>query len=199
MSDWEKWISADDLPLLAKAAMGHYWFETLHPFSDGDGRPGRLVVVLQLIYTGALRYPTLDISPWLEARKDEYQDQLLRLSESGEPGPWLEFFCGAVHHQADDAVARIEKIVQIREWMRAALKRAKARGVVLDLVDDLIAYPMITASLAARLHSVTYPPSNAAIQKLVELGFLTETTGRNDGRIFACREIMAAVEGPLRT
>lgn len=197
MSDWEKWINADnDIPLLVKAALGHYQFETLHPFSDGNGRLGRLVVVLQLVYNEALTYPILNISPWLEERKDEYKDHLLRVSETGDPDPWLQFFFQAVRHQADDAVARIERIVQIRNRMRGALRDAKARGVVLEIVDDLIGYPVITVSEAAGLHRVTFPPANSAIQKLVELGFLTEITGGNYNRIFVCREIISAVESP---
>lgn len=200
MSDWEKWINADDdLPLLVKAALGHYQFETLHPFSDGNGRLGRLVVVLQLIYSGALRYPILNISPWLEERKDDYKDHLLHLSETGESDAWLQFFFQAVRHQSDDAVSRIERIVGIRNTMREALRNARARGVVLDIVDDLIGYPVITVPQAAQLHGVTYPPANGAIQKLVELGFLAEITGRNYGRVFVCREIMSAVEGPNPT
>jgi Fic family protein len=73
MSDWEKWINADDtIPLLVKVALGHYQFETLHPFTDGNGRLGRLIMVLQLIYANALRYPILNLSPYLELRKEEY-------------------------------------------------------------------------------------------------------------------------------
>lgn len=196
VSDWEKWInSEDDLPLLVKAALGHYQFESLHPFSDGNGRLGRLVVVLQLIDNGALSYPILNISPWLEERKDEYKDHLLRVSETGDPDAWLQFFFEAVRSQADDAVRRIERIVEIRNRMRERLRQAKARGVVLEIVDDLIAYPVITVTQAAELHNVTYPPANHAIQKLVELGFLSEITGSNYNRIFVCREILAAVEG----
>jgi Fic family protein len=197
MSDWEKWLNAeDDLPLLVKAALGHYQFETLHPFSDGNGRLGRLVVVLQLIYNGALKYPILNISPWLEERKDEYKDHLLQLSQTGNFDPWLQFFFEAVRHQAEDAVSRIERIVEIRNRMREQLRQVKARGVVLEIVDDLIGYPVITVSQAAELHDVTFPPANSAIQRLVDLGYLTEITGGGYKRIFVCREIMAAVENP---
>ncbi len=80
--------------------------------------------------------------------------------------------------------------------MRGALRDAKARGVVLEIVDDLIGYPVITVSEAPGPHGVTFPPANSAIQKLVELGFLTEVTGGNYNRIFVCREIMSAVESP---
>jgi len=84
--DWEEWIGGDnDVPLLVKVAMGHYQFETLHPFNDGNGRLGRLVATLQLMRAGALRYPLLNLSPWLEARRTEYQDELLSLSQHGRP------------------------------------------------------------------------------------------------------------------
>lgn len=84
VSDWEKWIHReDDIPLVVKAALGHYQIETLHPFSDGNGRLGRLVVVLQLVEEGALQHPVLNLSPWLEPRKDEYKDHLLSISRDG--------------------------------------------------------------------------------------------------------------------
>lgn len=88
MSDWEKWINAeDDIPLLVKVALGHYQFETLHPFSDGNGRIGRLIVALQLIDAGVLDYPILNLSPWLEPRRTDYVDHLLTLSATGEFDP----------------------------------------------------------------------------------------------------------------
>lgn len=198
MSDWEKWINAeDDTPLLVKAALGHYQFETIHPFSDGNGRLGRLIVVLQLVAGRALKYPVLNLSPWLEERKDQYKDHLLNLSRTGDHDPWLQFFLEAIRAQSLDASMRISRIIDIRDGMRQALREKRARGVVLDLVDDLIAYPMITVSAAAQMHQVTFPPANNAIQKLVELGFLTEITGRNYGRVFVCRELLQAVQAPL--
>jgi Fic family protein len=198
MGRWEAWINADnDVPLLVKAALGHYQFEALHPFSDGNGRLGRLIVVLQLVYAGALALPILNLSPWLEARKDRYKDLLLDLSATGDYDPWVQFFAKAVKAQAEDALARVERIIEVREEMLQALRAQRARGVVLEIVDDLIAYPVITATQAAALHNVTYPPANTAIQRLAALGFLRELTGKSYGRVFACTEIMRAVDGPI--
>ena len=197
MSDWEKWLNAQDhIPLLVKAAVGHYQFETLHPFNDGNGRLGRLIFVLQLVDAGALAYPILNLSPWLEPRKDEYTDLMLSVSRNGEFNPWVQFVAQGVMAQANEAISRIEQLIQIRAAMLEALHADNARGVVLDIVEDLVGYPVITPSQAASLHSVTYPPANAAIQRLERLGFLREITGRSYGRVYVCPDIMAAVEAP---
>lgn len=197
ISDWEKWINAeDDIPLLVKAALGHYQFETLHPFSDGNGRLGRLIIVLQLMDAGALRHPILNLSPFFEPRKDTYKDLLLETSRSGDFEPWVRFFAEAVAVQAADAEQRIASLMGLRQRMLEALRAERARGVVLEIVDDLIGYPVITVSQAAKLHSVTFPPASNAIERLVRLGFLEEITGRGYGRVFVCREVMSTVEDP---
>ena len=92
VSDWERWFNADDdIPLLVRAALGHYQFEALHPFSDGNGRLGRLIVTLQLVQAGAVHYPVLNLSPWFEPRKDQYKDLLLAVSQTGDHDDWLQF------------------------------------------------------------------------------------------------------------
>lgn len=195
VSDWEKWINAeDDVPLLVKAALGHYQFETLHPFSDGNGRLGRLVVTLYLVYSGALRYPILNLSPWLEPRRDDYIGHLEAVSRTGDFDAWVQFFCGAVTAQAQDGVSRIDDLLGVRAFFLDVLKGAGARGVVLDIAEDLIGYPYITPSRAAQLHGVTYPPANNAIQRLAGLGILREITGANYGRMYVCDAVMRIIE-----
>ncbi|MGH3564133.1 MAG: Fic family protein [Mycobacterium sp.] len=179
MSDWEKWIHAeDDYPLLIKITMAHYQFETLHPFSDGNGRLGQLIVTLQLVTAGALTYPLLNLSPWLEPRKDEYKDLLLEISQTGDFDPWIRFFCEAVYHQAEDGVARIEELLAFQSELRQQLAAKHARGVVNAVAESLLGYPIITIPDAAKLHGVTYPPAKKAIQTLVELGALREMPSR---------------------
>lgn len=180
MSDWEKWIHAeDDYPLLIKVAMAHYQFETLHPFSDGNGRLGRLIVTLQLVTAGALTYPLLNLSSWLEPRKDEYKDLLLDISKTGDFDPWIRFFCEAVRHQAEDGVARVEELLAFQSELRQKLAAMHARGVVNAMAESLLGYPIITIPEAATLHRVTYPPAKKAIQTLVDLGALREMSGRH--------------------
>lgn len=193
VSDWEKWIHAqDDYPLLVKIAMAHYQFETLHPFSDGNGRLGRLIVTLQLVTEGALTYPLLNLSSWLEDRKDEYKDLLLRISATGDFDPWIRFFCEAVHHQAEDGVKRIEELLAFQSDLRQRLSDAKVRGVVNSVADSLLGYPIITVPMVAQLHGVTYPPAKNAIATLIELGALREmgATFAYGAKGFMCDPVM---------
>jgi Fic family protein len=190
VSAWEKWIHReDDLPLLIKIAMAHYQFETLHPFSDGNGRLGRLIIALQLVAAGAMTYPVLNVSPWLERRKDEYKDKLLAVSRTGDFDPWIAFFCEAVRHQAEEGVARIEELLEFQQEVRQRLADVKARGVVNSIAESLLGYPVITISRAAELHNVTYPPASNAIETLVGLGVLRENTGQQYGRVYVCDRI----------
>lgn len=200
MSDWEKWLHADDdYPLLVKIALAHYQFETLHPFSDGNGRLGRLIVTLQLVTDGALTYPVLNLSPWLEERKDEYKDLLLGVSKTGNFDPWIRFFCDAVHHQAEDGVRRIEELLAFQTDLRQRLIDAKVRhGVVNAVAESLLGYPIITIPQVAELHKVTYPPAKNAISILVELGALRELPGTfaYGAKGFICDPVMQVLNRP---
>jgi Fic family protein len=194
---WERWINAeDDIPLLVKAAVGHYQFETLHPFRDGNGRLGRLITVLQMLAVGALHYPILNIAPYIEPRKEEYKDHLLNCSLTGDFDPWVRFFAEAVKAEADDSVGRIEELIQVRQDMLDKLRADKAQGVVLDIVEDLIGYPLITPSRAADLHGVTYPPAAKAIARLEKLGIVYEVTGKSYGRMYLCPAVLRATDRP---
>jgi Fic family protein len=200
VSDWEKWIHAeDDYPLLIKIAMAHYQFETLHPFSDGNGRLGRLIVTLQLVTEGALTYPLLNLSPWLELRKDEYKDLLLGISKTGDFDPWIRFFCQAVHHQAEDGVGRIEELLAFQAELRSELAAQQARGVVNAVADSLLGYPIITIPEAAELTGVTYPPAKKAIQALIKLGALREMPNRYfayGAKGYICDPVMQVLNRP---
>lgn len=198
MDAWEKWINTDtSFPLVARIALAHYQFEALHPFTDGNGRIGRLLISLQLVDCGALKYPILNLSSFLEPRKDEYKDRMLGVSQKGEYDEWIQFFATGIDEAATAACERIDRLIDFRDEMMAALRADGARGVVLDIVDDLIAYPVITISQAASLHQVTYPPAKNAIQRLERLGFLTEVTGKAYGRVYACGRIMDIVDSPV--
>jgi Fic family protein len=191
---WQDWIrnSNNPIPTIVRVAAAHYQFETLHPFHDGNGRLGRLVMALQLMAAGDLRYPVLNISPWLEQNRTEYQDGLLQVSQTGDWNPWVCLISTAIHVESLEVIARVDKLLALRESFQMTLQGSK--GVSLRIADDLIGYPMITASLAAKLYGVSYQAANTAISKLVELGILRQrTTGRYD-RIFQCDEVLAALE-----
>ncbi len=193
--DWEKWINTvEQLPVVVRMALGHYQFETLHPFNDGNGRLGRLICVLQLAACGELRVPVLNLSPWLEQRRREYQDHLLRLSMTGEFDPWIRFFCEAVRTQAVLALERIDALMTWKEHALQQLHAAKVRGVAIRIVENLIGYPMITPTSAASMHGVSYPTANTAIERLEQLGILQERTGRRYARVFSAKDVLRIID-----
>lgn len=197
MYDWEAWVNeVHQMPLLVKIALAHYQFEALHPFNDGNGRLGRLVMLLQLLAAGVLKWPILNVSEWLEPRKDEYTDLLLHISQTGDWEEWVQFFAIAIREQSRTAMQRIDMMLDIRVQMLDALRGSGNRGVlVTHVVDDLVAYPVVTPSEIARTHAVTYKSARAAISKLQGFGFLDEITGRNYGMMFGCRLLIDAIEG----
>ncbi len=189
-SDWEKWVNSSlEIPVLVKAALGHYQFETLHPFSDGNGRIGRLVVTLQLIEEGVLHHPVLNLSPWFEPRREDYIDHLLTVSQTGKFDPWVRFFAEAVRDRSRAADETIGRLITFSDEVVETLRREKARGAVLDLAARLIGYPVVSVTDVQEELRVSYPTANQAVGRLVELGFLREVTGGNYGRVFVCDQV----------
>ncbi|BCJ53703.1 cell filamentation protein Fic [Actinoplanes sp. NBRC 14428] len=191
IESWASWLTADDtFPLVIKVALGHYQFETLHPFNDGNGRLGRLVCVLQLAHRGELRVPVLNLSPWLEGRRRQYQDHLLSVSATGDFEPWIRFLSEAIRAQAVRGVEKIDVLHDWRDEALAQLHDADVRGVAARIVEDLPGYPLITATPTAERYGVSYQAANTAISRLVQLGILEERTGRRYGRVFAARKVL---------
>jgi Fic family protein len=195
ISTWEKWVNAadDDMPLLVKAALAHYQFETLHPFSDGNGRLGRLIVTLQLMHDGILKYPILNLSPWLEPRRDEYTNHLLEVSASGDFDPWVRFFCDAVRASAEAASETVTSLLEVRNNFVETLNSARATGIILQLANDLIGFPIVSVRDVKELYDVAYPTANNVVAKLVSLGILEEITGREYGRLFRCPAVYRVI------
>lgn len=190
MSDWEKWINADqEMPTLVKVALAHYQFETLHPFSDGNGRIGRLLITLELMQEGILTYPVLNISPWLEPRRGDYVDHLLKLSKSGDFDPWVRFFAEAVRARARAAISTVERLMRFADEVFGEMKNSGARGAVLDLAANLIGYPIMTAAEIQNALGISAPTAYKAIARLEEAGYLKEITGGTWGRVYRCRRV----------
>jgi Fic family protein len=192
---WQRWISEDlDLPVALRAAMGHYQFETLHPFGDGNGRIGRLVIVLQLLLDGALPEPALTISPWLLRRRGEYQDHLLRVSQTGDWNPWVTFFCHALSEQAEAHVGVAQQIVQWLADVRQKLNEKRWSGTIIRLAEDLIDWPVVTMKFAAEKYDISVPTAKSAIDRLVEIEVLQETTGGSYNMVFAATSVFELLE-----
>lgn len=193
---WVEWVSTDHTALapVVQAALAHYQFETLHPFNDGNGRIGRLLVVVQLLQSRAIHEPLLTVSPWFERRRRDYQDALQAVSETGEWDPWVAFFAEAIRAQAVETARKVDNLLAFQAEARVTVRERRIRGIGAQIAEDLIGRPIVTPSWAARHYGVTYPAANTAIDRLVDAGLLRETTGRRYARSFACDPVIRILE-----
>ena len=190
-SDWEKWnYAANGLPLLARIAVSHYQFETIHPFIDGNGRIGRLLAILLLIDRGPLSDHYMVLSPYLESRRSRYIDLLAQVTETGDFDPWVRFFAEAVRAEAEAARRRISALTNYRDATVDRLRRSGLKGVIIELAEQLIERPVLTPTVVAQAMGVSYQTANRAIGRLVDEQVLEEATGRTYGRIFVANEVM---------
>jgi len=161
-----------ELPTVVQAAMVHYQFETLHPYSDGNGRLGRLLVIVQLLRGAVIREPLLVVSPWFEQRREQYQDALLELSCRGEWDPWIAFFANGVAATATESQQKVERLVALQAKLRAQVQAARKRGSAERLAADLVGQPYVTATMVAERYDLTAQGAMNAIRTLVEVGIL---------------------------
>jgi Fic family protein len=194
VSEWEKWVNSDKpIPIVVRMALAHYQFETLHPYNDGNGRIGRLIALLQLMEHKVLKMPSLNISPWLEARRDEYIDGLLEVSKTGNFNPWIQLFSRAVLEQAEDGIQTISDIIDFRNKTIGRLRKDNVRGSALQIVENLTGYPVIDVPTARKLTGKTFEAANQAIARLVQEEVLQEITGKKMNRLFVCTGIMRII------
>jgi Fic family protein len=195
LRDWVSWVGEpSELNVVVRAALAHYQFETLHPFHDGNGRIGRLLIVLQLLRAGVFREPLLTVSPWFESRRRDYQDHLQQLSETGDWDEWVAFFAEGVREQAASTADKVSRLLAYQETTMRTARGEGLRGLALDLVESLIGRPVLTISTVAEIHAVTRQAASAAVGRLVDLKILRETTGGNYARVFAADEVVGILE-----
>lgn len=187
---WEEWIHQESVHPLIRAGLGHYQFEVLHPYADGNGRIGRLVIVLQLIEAGLLPGHLMAISPYLEARRSDYLTQLADVTATGRFDPWLEFFCDAVTISATDALERVRTLRRTVDEMKDRAREDGLRGTVIQIIEQLMEYPLLTVTEVAERCDVTFQAANSAVGRLVERGLLREITGQTQNRVFASPDIL---------
>lgn len=188
---WEQWVNADNsIHLLVKTALAHYQFETLHPFHDGNGRLGRILAILQLIAGGAIHYPNLALSAWLEEHGTEYRDGLAAVSATGDFDPWVRLLARAVAEQAERERTRVDHLLTLREELVNRTRQAGLRGLAIQITEDLIGFPLARVRDLSERYGVTFEAANRAVARLVEQGVLQQIGDRSYGRIFAAREVV---------
>lgn len=197
LTDLERFLHETEMPLLVQLAVAHYQFEAIHPFLDGNGRIGRLLIPIMLVLRGALSQPLLYLSAFLEQYRTQYYDHLLATSQKGDLTPWIEFFLLGVRQQARDAEERTVRLVELQAGLRNELLDEGRPNSVVRLAENLFSIPIVTAPRVERLLGVSRPTAQAAIEALVERGELAEVTGRERNRIYEAQRIFDAVYGDV--
>jgi Fic family protein len=199
MENLERYLASDDEPPLVKLAIAHYQFETIHPFCDGNGRIGRILISAWLEAQGILTAPMLYISAYFQQRQDEYYRKLLRVSTHGEWEEWILFFLDGVATQARDSILRSKKLADLRKSYHDRVAMAKGRSHNTHLlIDALFRISIMSVPRARVLTGITYMAAKAHVMRLIELGILDAQPYVYKGvGYYTPRELAAAVEEPM--
>lgn len=181
-----------EIPPLVRIAMVHYQYEAIHPFLDGNGRSGRLLVVLLLIEWGLLQGPHLTISEFLENRREGYIDGLRGVSLEGDWDGWVRYFLDAIREQARRDRWRVEQLVALRERWRASYQSARS-VTLLQMLDFMVERPIFSARQVIEQLGFTHRAVQRAIDQLIVNGVLREITGQRRNRVYAADEVLAIV------
>ena len=194
MSGLERFLHADDdgLPLLVRAGLAHVQFETIHPFLDGNGRVGRLLITFLLHHGGVLREPLLYLSLYFKQHRSTYYDLLDRVRREGDWEAWLAFFLEGVSQVSTDAVATVERLERMFRADRAAIEATGRRASTALRVHEVFkARPVQSLASAAESAGLSFSGVSSAVRLLVDLGIARELTGRRRNRLFAYDRYLA--------
>jgi Fic family protein len=187
LSDLERFVhAADDLPPLVKIALAHVQFETIHPFLDGNGRVGRLLITFLLTERGVLHKPVLYLSHYFRQHRQAYYDRLQAVRDRGDWEGWLAFFLRGVSEVADEAAETARRILLLREEHRSAITQHMGRtaGNGHKVLESLFDRPIVKVGDVQAMTGTTYAAANNLVARLVDLGVLSEMTGYTRNRRF---------------
>lgn len=196
MDDLERYINRNDrspIDSLIDLALVHYQFETIHPFADGNGRVGRMLISLMAVERELFDLPLLYISPELEGRKDEYIDLMLEVSKNGKWENWINFFLNIVAESARNSIGVIDKLLTLQEQYRTEISQVSRTSNAVALVDLLFEQPLVSVRNVQDHFGVTYRAARNTIDKLIEHEILIEIPDRHPS-VFLALEIMRVAD-----
>jgi Fic family protein len=192
LGQWERFINQrETLPDLIQCTLMHEQFEAIHPFLDGNGRVGRLLITLFLMKRGRLSQPLLYLSAYIEARREEYYYRLQAVRTDGDWYGWISYFLTGVIESSLEGVERAGKLLHLQETYR---KKLRGKAKALTLLDELFKNPYITVARAQALLGTSNPTARQAVMQLVKTGMLHETTGRAWGQMYLATPILRVIE-----
>ena len=196
LDKFEKFIHTDtEIPVLVRIGMIHYQFEAIHPFLDGNGRVGRLLIVLLLSEWGLLTHPLLNLSTYIERYRQQYYDLLLRVSQEGDWEAWLDFFLRGVSEQARESIMRMERLQEVRNQYQAIVEHSRNPARMSGMVDFLFSRPIVSVKQVSESLAVPKKTAKDYLDKLQRAGVVREITGYARNRLFQADEILNALQG----
>jgi len=171
----------------------HYQFETIHPFPDGSGRLGRLLIPLVLLARGRLRAPLLDPSPEIKSRRQEYVDRLLAVSLEGRWTEWIAFFLEIARGSSRESIDLTSRLEALREDYLRKVQEARSAGLLAKLIDRIFAQPLLSIPQAQKLLRVTYRAAKLHVDRLCELGIREPWAGTSQPRLHWARGVVASL------
>jgi Fic family protein len=198
LANWERFLHDRTQPPLIHAALMHYQFEAIHPFLDGNGRVGRLLVTLLLCEREILPAPLLYLSAFFEATRADYYNGLRHVTERADWEAWVQYFLNGVARQSEDALSRAERLnLLIENWRNTLAGRPNTR-VALQVIDLLRANPFLTPRGAEQKLKLAYNTVMRAIRQLQAQGIVTAATEAKRGRLFCAKSLLDILEEPAR-
>jgi Fic family protein len=195
LAEWERFIHESELPPLATIALAHYQFEAIHPFLDGNGRVGRLLITLFLIERKILPTPLLYLSAFFEATRPDYYAGLRAVSERGAWQDWLEYFLEGIARMSEDAVSRATRINDLMAQWRTQVG-GESTNTPLRVVELLGGNPFITTSGVATGLKLAFTTAQRAIERLEKSGIVKQTTDAKRNRVYCARALMEILDEP---
>lgn len=196
---WMQVAPRPEIDPVVAAAMGHYAFEALHPFHDGNGRLGRLFIVLQLHKAGVLTEPTLSVSPWFESRRTGYFDALMGVSTHGDWPTWVEFFAQGLAESARTTHRRMLSLADLQEQLKGRVQESSLRSMKASaLIDFAVGQPTFTIRQASDGIGMAYQGTKKLVDKLVHLGIIAPYGARTYNRRFHAPAVMDVLLGHTR-
>ena len=194
---WEKFVSESDLPPLVTIALAHYQFEAIHPFRDGNGRVGRLLITLFLVKQKILPTPLLYLSAFFEASRRDYYSGLRGISERGAWNDWLEYFLLGVARMSEDALSRATRINQLlARWQKAV--SGESSKAPLHVVELLGANPFITIKGAAEKLEVAFTTAQRAVERLERAAIIKPVSEAKRDRVYCAKALLDVLEEPAK-
>ncbi|MDD5504671.1 MAG: Fic family protein [Candidatus Omnitrophica bacterium] len=195
LGELEKFLhNRDSIPGLIQCALIHYQFEAIHPFLDGNGRIGRLIITLFLCEREFLGYPMLYLSAFFEKNRREYYDRLVSVSQRGEWEEWISFFLRAIIVQSKDAAENSKAILGLLKNYRERVQEKRTSIYVSKLLDELFKNPYVSISRAAIELKTSFHTAKAAIEKLKKINILVEITDKRRGKVYCAKELLSLLE-----